>query len=478
MNTKLGYTCQIRDAAPHADGYYAFMEEIMEVNEWKAKNKGRRNYAHFDNKVSLEDVWSYIKNPKYIESHSFYPFIHYTHKSIKYNKDEGIKTKKRKICYSAHIDRLIFQFYGYKLNQLYNLRVKNDGIDDSVIAYRDNLGKNNVHFAKKAIDFIREKESCFIIVGDFTNFFDSLEHKYLKNMLKKLLQTNELPADYYAVYKNITRFSTWDIEILLELNGLNDDINGIEKLNDLDRVLTPKQFKDNKKKYIKPHNKIFGIPQGSSISAILSNIYMLEFDKKLNDYVNSLNGLYMRYSDDFIIVLPQDNTDVFKEQFNYINSLIKFVPRLDLQPDKTQVFNFENKILTSFNELVLEGIKNNRGLLNYLGFTFDGNVATIRDRTLSKYYYRMYRKLKTITKNNGRTKDGNRISCKNIYEKYSIKGAQIKKVDNINNRNNAKKGNFISYVKRSEAIFGKNEAINRGTKNHMQKIRKKLDLIK
>jgi hypothetical protein len=76
----------------------------------------------------------------------------------------------------------------------------------------------------------------------------------------------------------------------------------------------------------------------------------------------------------------------------------------------------------------------------------------------------MYRKLKTINKSNGYTKKGNKISNKKLYTKYSEKGA------NIGN------GNFLTYVNRSEKIFGKNESIKRDTKNHMKKIKDKLKI--
>lgn len=37
-------------------------------------------------------------------------------------------------------------------------------------------------------------------------------------------------------------------------------------------------------------------------------------------------------------------------------------------------------------------------------------------------------------------------------------------------------GNFISYVERSKGVFGNNEAIDRDTKRHMQKINKALNV--
>lgn len=159
---------------------------------------------------------------------------------------------------------------------------------------------------------------------------------------------------------------------------------------------------------------------------------MLEFDKKISTLVSSENGLYMRYSDDFIIVLP--GSCEFKTLFDNIMSCIKGVPRLDLQPDKTRVYRYEIETLYNINSEVLENVPSTSSILNYLGFSFDGKEVTIRDKTITKYYYRMNRKLKTIIQAQGKTKTGKKISCKNLYKKYTVKGA------------NTKQGNFITYV--------------------------------
>jgi hypothetical protein len=451
----------------------------MTIEEWKYKNKKSRNYTHFDKRVKLYNVWNYINDPNKVKSHGFYPLIHYTLNLDKYSKAKGIKHKKREVCYSAHIDRFIFSYYGFKLNQLYNLRVAADKIDDCAIAYRDNKRKCNIHYAKKAIKYIRNARNCYIVVGDFTNFFDCLDHNYLKKMLCNLLRVKELPEDYYAIFKNITRYSKWDMESLLALNNLEFNKNGIKRFNKLDQALTLFQFKEFKKKswkknvegkeeekkYLISNSNNFGIPQGSAISAVMSNIYMLDFDKRVNDYVQEKNGLYMRYCDDFIIVLPKTDENIFRDQFCYLGEIIHSTPNINLQPDKTQIFEYNDEVLLNRNDLILAKHKKQKGLLNYLGFTFDGKIVTIRDKTISKYYYRMYRKLKTIIRNGGMTKKNNRISCKELYEKYTIKGAYI---------NN---GNFLTYINRAKSIWGQNEGIERGTKHHLQKIRKALNTI-
>ena len=95
----------------------------MDLYEWKTKNANARKYAHFDEKVSLDKVWDYISDPTNIVKHGFYPFIHYEKKFNKFTRKDGrgyIKEKSRHLCYSAHIDRYIYSYYGYLLNQKYN----------------------------------------------------------------------------------------------------------------------------------------------------------------------------------------------------------------------------------------------------------------------------------------------------------------------------------------------------------------------
>lgn len=437
----------------------------MNLEEWKLKNKKSRDYAHFDPKVSLDRVWNYISDPRAVAKHGFYPFIHYTLSFLKYNKNVGTNPKKREICYSAHIDRFIYQYYGFKVNQYYNNRMKNDNIDSVAIAYRDNLHKNNIHFAKAAIDFIKYNNECYVVIGDFTGFFDNLDHNYLKARLCDLLNVDRLPEDYYAVLKNITQYSTWNLEDLLKLNGLKNNVKGFQAFKQLDVAIPFAEFKKLKKHYVKPHKDDFGIPQGSAISAVLSNVYMLEFDKKVNEYVTERQGLYMRYSDDFIVILPRKNINEFRDDYCFIKSVIMLVPRLRLEPEKTQIFKYDGGSLKNCNEDILDNVENGKNVINYLGFSFDGKVVSLRDKTVSKYYYRLYRKLKTIVKRKGVTKKGKQISCANVYLKYSIKGE------------NSDNGNFITYVKRAERIFEDERAIGNVRRKHMQKIRKRLDQI-
>ena len=234
----------------------------------------------------------------------------------------------------------------------------------------------------------------------------------------------------------------------------------------------------NKLLPIRKNINTYGIPQGSPISGVLANIYMLEVDKQIQHIVEGYNGLYMRYSDDFIIILPKDID--FEKIYTDIWEVIEQTPGLELQAEKTQLFKVENKCVVKLTQQkeeqreatirIVEEKKITASVINFLGFTFDGHEVTICDKTISRYYNRMYKKINSILKCGGYTKNHNRISCENLYKTYSVKGA------NIDGKDSKAKGNFITYVRRAESIFGE-KSINKKTKRHLQKIRKRLNRL-
>lgn len=439
----------------------------MEYADWLKANSAPKKYAHFDVRVSVADVERKIQNPQFIIHHGFYPFIHYTQVTHRYKHDHGRNDKNREICYSAHIDRCIYQYYAYLLNERYNTRVMDDGLHEVAVAYRNNLGKTNIHFAKAAFDFIRQCQSCYIMIGDFTDFFGRLEHHYLKQQLCRLLDVASLPDDYYAVFKNITRYSKWELSSLLEINHLKDTVKDRKILNNQRTVLTYEQFKKYRTSCIKKAEGSAGIPQGSAISAVLANIYMLDADKVINDYVISNGGMYMRYSDDFIIIIPASGEE-WGTHYQWIKKYLNSVPGVELQTEKTQLFRFYDATVLSCNSVFEPKIPDVQNRIQFLGFSFDGRNITIRDKTISKYYHKLYRKAKYIPRHHYTSPKGNRISCKKLYELYSDKGSRPQK--SSDGKRYIKHGNFLTYVRKAQIVFA-NEPINRSTKNHMRKIR-------
>lgn len=405
-------------------------------------------YAHFDLRVSLSmpSIRKYVMDRTKIVTHSFYPFIHFEKKNSRYGK-KGPK-KPRELYYCSHLDRCVYQRYAFLLNYQYNIWACENNIDDVAIAYRDNLGKNNIDFAKDAFDAIRSFPQCFILVGDFTNFFDNLEHQYLKKMMCEVLGVERLPQDYFSVFKNITRFSSWDWKDIVKAAGENIAERGVrKKINSKETVLTKEQFQKNKKD-IKKNISGVGVPQGSPISAVLSNIYMIKFDKDIKRYVTSKGGIYMRYSDDFIIVLPYERDAEIADFTSYIFSYVESMKGLiDLQKEKTSCYTYKD-------EVIYEG--DQPSSINYLGFLFDGKNIRIRPRAITKYYYRMRRKANTIGLSNWTSSKGRRISAKELYSIYS---------------RNDEKQTFIDYARKAKGILKLNDQeANALIKHHKRKI--------
>lgn len=405
-------------------------------------------YAHFDLRVSLSmpSIRKYVMDRTKIVTHSFYPFIHFEKKNSRYGK-KGPK-KPRELYYCSHLDRCVYQRYAFLLNYQYNIWACENNIDDVAIAYRDSLGKNNIDFAKDAFDAIRSFPQCFILVGDFTNFFDNLEHQYLKKMMCEVLGVERLPQDYFSVFKNITRFSSWDWKDIVKAAGENIAERGVrKKINSKETVLTKEQFQKNKKD-IKKNISGVGVPQGSPISAVLSNIYMIKFDKDIKRYVTSKGGIYMRYSDDFIIVLPYERDAEIADFTSYIFSYVESMKGLiDLQKEKTSCYTYKDKV-------IYEG--DQPSSINYLGFLFDGKNIRIRPRAITKYYYRMRRKANTIGRSNWTSSKGRRISAKELYSIYS---------------RNDEKQTFIDYARKAKGILKLNDQeSNALIKHHKRKI--------
>lgn len=393
-----------------------------------------KGYTHFDNRKP--EFWRYvnkISDPKWVESHPFYPFIHYQEPKKKFDGSKLIEKNPRDIRYSSHIDRYIYEYYNAKLCQKYNKYAKQNGINHASIAYRTNLGKSNIHFSRDVFKFLNSQKNAFIMVSDFTSFFDSLEHKYLKNRLKEILNVETLPLDYYKVFKSITRYSCIEYDdILKELSLTHEELTKLHQ----DRLFEIEKFRNFKQGKIYINKEKYGMVQGSAISSVMSNIYMIKFDKLVNDLITSINGMYRRYSDDIIIIIP----DVLKavEVYNKLMKIKAMIPNLVISPEKTKCFIKEEQCISSV-DIEKKTILKKGVIIDYLGFSYDGKIAKIREKTVAKYYRKMYARIKTI--NNWTVKKERNIGRRKLYRQYSYLGKKTKDV---------RKGNFLTYVDRAQ----------------------------
>lgn len=284
------------------------------------KNKPIKSYLHLDpfvypNKKTKDKLEKKIIRNK-LKGHSFYPLLktvlkHKTHKrvepAIPNKKKFTVKIKKRPISYCSHFDSLIISYYNHCLSEAYEDFLEDYNFSKSVLAYRKFTDKrSNVDFAIEAFEEIKARKNCIVLTFDVTSFFDELNHGILKENLCSVLKVSRLEEDWFKVFKYCTRYSYVYKDDLVNRFG-SDWVpkNG--------QICSPREYREirSKSNIVKknvidtdPSNQK-GVPQGTPISATLSNVFMITFDRKLAEYCAQMNIKYLRYSDDILIVCQE-----------------------------------------------------------------------------------------------------------------------------------------------------------------------------
>ncbi|WP_116789439.1 reverse transcriptase domain-containing protein [Flavobacterium psychrotrophum] len=488
-----------------------------------------------------------IESPSFVAKYAFYPLLHTFISDRKYKKGNAEKhtthirrhthyeigslkpvrnAKLRPLHYASHFDALVYGCYAEKLRVPYEKELAiDDELNKAIIAYRkietfegSGKGRANMHFAKECFDEIKtrsENEEIGVLAIDLKSFFSSLDHSYIKQQWAKLLGKDELPPDHYNVFRSCTKFR---YVLRDDLRIGNKSKNGRKKPFDESKLASIRRNKgyrcffetnedfrnaikegllpvysnpfyrevDNKDKSKFETRKInIGIPQGLPISALLANIYLLEFDRKILEFVHyKLGGFYRRYSDDILIVCKAEQMSEI-EKFTY--DLIEEY-KIKISKEKTERYVFKNvahpknkasQKLTCFS---LDSLGNEKtAALSYLGFEFRGHNVGIKSSNLGKYY----RKLISVVKR--KAKRAIKSSEQNPNAKRAIFKSQVKKIYNLplkyldgdgtedkkmkrkrynlvlNDRgfyefkhrpvNNKKQSNYHSYLKRCAATF-------------------------
>jgi len=279
----------------------------------------------------------------------------------------------------------------------------------------------------------------------------------LKDAWKKIRNEDELPKDIYNVFRSATKFSHVELSDILaqypdyqvkKISYLkNKKIASLCKSEeDFRRNIVEKGLiRRNKDEYNKM--KRIGIPQGTPISATLSNLYMLSSDSYLTNFVNSNGGIYRRYSDDILVICPSDKSDMIEQVLKH-------------------------QISTS----IENGIIKQNSKLSYLGFEFDGKNIRIRQKGLSKFY----RDLKRLIRRKARYALFNLLKERRnpdldvdtwiyrtrIYKRKSHLGAKRKKI-----HGKVFWGNYYSYIKTSSRLMDE-PAIKKQLRNHWKIVEK------
>jgi hypothetical protein len=454
----------------------------MAVKDWFKLKK----YPHIGLPYKGTDKkWlvSYVTNPDKINRHRFTPLIkkeiiQRKYRPVSYDKNEygkRIRTKqdpkKRPIYYATHLDSLIYSYYSHSITDHYENFLEDKPYRYCAVAYRKipklpgkKGNKSNVEFAKEAFEFINLNNTrpLTAIVADVTSFFDNLDHRILHTQWKKVVdKRNEegrlfMPDDHYKIYKSLInkRYVKYN-----ELHNTFYDKMWVarhEADNPMETVWKQKQVKKSrnfkreevvafctKKEFFKNHLNLInsikkcshqhqkcrgdcnikGIPQGSPMSAVLANVYMLDFDEIMYNAVKKIGGFYQRYSDDLILICDQaDELDLKKVMINGITKTCK----LNIQEKKTQTYRFSDNNGVYKGGIVTEnGSLNANKQLEYLGFEYTGTKVYIKTVGFSKFYRGMVRSIKRGKFYASKAKNMSKGLFKNrLFKRFTVIGGK------------------------------------------------------
>src|SRR5262249_23561900 len=111
----------------------------------------------------------------------------------------------------------------------------------------------------------------------------------------------------------------------------------------------------------------FGIPQGTPISAVLSNLYMVDLDTAMALACAKVGALYQRYSDDILIICDLANEESLTTT---LKRAIK-EHKLEIKDEKTERAVFS---------------PGGKDTFQYLGFNLSCNGAVIRPSSLARQW--------------------------------------------------------------------------------------------
>ena len=452
----------------------------------------RKGYLHFDLALERAEAETYVTNPENIVRHRFSPLIHYGKISRKVERNKKaeklykqglgpkpellVHEKSRNIFYTSHVDGYIYSYYTYTIQKAYEAFLIKNNLAENAIAYRP-ISKNgikfcNSHLADEAFQFIRSSGGCNVLCFDISKFFDKLDVEILRSKWAQVLGENRLPDDHFSVYKSMVNFRYVEEGHLIEnfkgkfgknprQHGLSRESGGSRKNRICDytqlRAVNEK-FKKNKKHLLKKKEMadMTGIPQGTAMSGLLSNIFMIDFDLAVKKFVEGKGGCYRRYSDDIFIAVPaSENVEQVKDFIR--KQLTDCCTSNKPSDEKNHIKLNEKKTEEKIYRASAQGfeIVNRDGKpskVQYLGFHFDGENVFIRTSSISKDRGKIIQGLRKNKKGKGKI-DTNAVfkerSSRKItpYDKKKAKG-------------------FAYYAERSAKAHGGSETIKKQIKKN------------
>lgn len=435
--------------------------------DWEPKLKG---YPHFDQAIRKSKILELVTNPESVSKNTFYPFLLYNQSWQPFRIDAPEKPDKkiRPIRYASRRDSYIFAYYRHLLAAPYEELLLELGISDSVSAYRrirqeNGAGKSNIEFARDAFEGIAQIGTAAVVAVDISGFFESLDHGILRNQWCRVLGVPGLPKDHEAVFRAITRYAVVDRDSAYRRLGLlTEDSLGRRKFAKIPRKLcSNKEFRDKicggvgpEKSLIDVNRRPYGIPQGSPISDMLANIYMIDFDIAMNSYATRLGGIYRRYSDDVLIVLPGSASDALGARDAVVAEVGKYGAKLRIKDSKTAVLHYAPR--ADGNGQTFTHVAGEQGVngLEYLGFRYDGREIWLRDATLSRLYRKVAASVRSAVEGLIKRYPGKDAASLESSFDYSDFFQRYGRVDEFDPKAEFNTWTFWTYAKKAIVAFG------------------------
>jgi len=227
---------------------------------------------------------------------------------------------------------------------LESLFIKLDAIGPVSFSYRK--GKSAPKAAIAIENYIKRGYQ-YVLDADLSKYFDTIPHDRLMakleqvvgssnvrtlNLVRRFIHTDRVP---YLSYKYAYR------------NG---------------KLVGYKVFH-----WQKPQRKkrVAGVPQGGVLSGMLANLYLQDFDQwVVSDLGKSIDLKYVRYADDFIILLRSPDKISFIRQ-----EVKKQIEALDLKLNDDKTIEVE---------ICKQG-------LDFVGFHFNGQIVSVKSKNIEKF---------------------------------------------------------------------------------------------
>lgn len=403
----------------------------------------RKSFPHLDLPLAFTQAREMVTHPERVARHSFLPFLGYTDtkRRFKPKLPQKYVNKNRDIKYCSHKDGYVHSYYALQLSEKYEEFLRQSDFGKAVIGYRAGLG-TNVHMAKNAFNEIKRRGNCTVLAIDISDFFPSIDHQTLLKNLKTLIGCARLPDDWFAVFKSMTKFSWVELDELISVLGLDRK----ELPKPLCDIETLRKLRGTVPNLIKKNRQNFGIPQGSPISALFSNIFMIDFDEYAYHLVSSVGGYYRRYSDDIFVVCDHDHAEQIQSALQA--KIAELGTAISINSEKTEKSKFG---LSPSGDLQCDQP------VNYLGFSFDGVSVRLRPSTLSRYYRRMTYAARGVSRAAKDNKLDRRPYKRKLYRQFTHLG----------------RSNFYTYARRAAVVL-EDETPRRQLRRHFTVLTRKI----